>query len=56
MQKLNLPEYSFRMKTENGKDYIFDGLRKKYIWLSPEEWVRQNFVRYYLEEKSALLR
>jgi len=52
MQKLNLPEYSFRLKTSGGKDYIFDMLRKKFVRLNPEEWVRQNFIRFLLSEKN----
>jgi hypothetical protein len=52
MQKLNLPEYSFRLKTSNGKDFIFDTLRKKFVRLTPEEWVRQNFVQFLLSEKN----
>jgi len=51
MQKLNLPEYSFRTKNTNGKDYIFDPLRKKFVRLTPEEWVRQNFVKFMISEK-----
>jgi len=51
MQKLNLPEYSFRIKTTEGKDYIFDSLRKKFVRLTPEEWVRQNFVQFLVTEK-----
>ena len=51
MQKLNLPEYSFRIKTENGKQFIFDTIRKKFIVLTPEEWVRQNFIQYLKKEK-----
>ncbi len=51
MQKLNLPEYSFRIKTAEGKLMIFDSLRKKYVRLTPEEWVRQNFVRFLVTEK-----
>ncbi len=51
MQKLNLPEYSFRIKTTTGKDYIFDSLRKKFVRLTPEEWVRQNFVQFLVTEK-----
>lgn len=51
MQKLNLPEYSFRIKNENGKDSIFDELRKKFVRLTPEEWVRQNFIRFLTDEK-----
>jgi type I site-specific restriction endonuclease len=51
MQKLNLPEYSFRIQTIRGKDYIFDALRKKFIRLTSEEWVRQNFVQFLITEK-----
>jgi hypothetical protein len=46
MQKLNLPEYDFRIKTEDGKTAIFDVIRKKFVVLTPEEWVRQNFIQY----------
>jgi hypothetical protein len=45
MQKLNLPEYSFRIKTTEGKEFIFDSLRKKFVRLTPEEWVSRNFVQ-----------
>lgn len=51
MQKLNLPEYSFRIKTTEGKPLIFDSLRKKFVKLTPEEWVRQNFVQFLVTEK-----
>jgi hypothetical protein len=51
MQKLNLPEYSFRFKTTNGKQTIFDTLRRKFVRLTPEEWVRQNFVQFLISEK-----
>lgn len=51
MQKLNLPEFSFRIKTENDKTYIFDTLRKKFTRLTPEEWVRQNFVQFLISVK-----
>ncbi len=51
MQQLNLPEYNFTLKTENGKQYIFDSIRRKYILLTPEEWVRQNFIQYLIHEK-----
>ena len=51
MVKLNLPEYKFRIqKTEKGIR-IFDSVRKKFITLTPEEWVRQNFIRYLIQEK-----
>jgi hypothetical protein len=51
MQKLNLPEYSFRIKTTEGKTFLFDALRKKFVRLTPEEWVRQNFVQFLIIEK-----
>ena len=51
MQNLNLPEYSFRTKTEGDKNFIFDSIRKKYVVLTPEEWVRQNFIQYLKVEK-----
>ncbi|QIA08558.1 type I restriction enzyme HsdR N-terminal domain-containing protein [Draconibacterium halophilum] len=52
MYKLNLPEYTFRTKTENTKTLIFDSIRKKFVVLTPEEWVRQNFIQYLIKEKN----
>lgn len=40
------PEPKFKMKNENGKQYIFDNIRKAWLLLTGEEWVRQNFVNY----------
>lgn len=51
LQKLNLPSYSFRTRQEDDKTYIFDEIRKKFLLLTPEEWVRQNFIRYLVAEK-----
>ncbi|SHN05760.1 type I restriction enzyme HsdR N-terminal domain-containing protein [Polaribacter sp. KT 15] len=51
MQKLNLPNYNFRIKSNENNMLIFDILRKKFLVLTPEEWVRQHFVLYLLEEK-----
>ena len=51
MEALNLPTYSFSLKSKDGRNYIFDAIRKKYIVLSPEEWVRQNFIQYLIREK-----
>jgi len=51
LQKLNLPEYAFRTKTENGRAMIFDGIRKKFVVLTPEEWVRQHFIQFLKNEK-----
>lgn len=51
--KLNLPEYGFRTRTNNQqKVEIFDEIRKKFLALTPEEWVRQNFIKYLVEEKN----
>jgi type I site-specific restriction endonuclease len=51
MLQLNLPSYSFRIKIQNDKQFIFDNQRKKFVTLTPEEWVRQNFIRFLIEEK-----
>lgn len=51
MLQLNLPQYSFRIKKQNEKLIIFDSQRKRYVALTPEEWVRQNFIRFLIEEK-----
>jgi len=51
MKKLNLPPYSFKIKSKENKLYIFDMLRKKNVILTPEEWVRQNFIQYLIVEK-----
>lgn len=51
MQKLNFPDYTFRFKSSENKVAIFDEIRKKFIVLTPEEWVRQHVVKYLLEEK-----
>jgi type I site-specific restriction endonuclease len=48
---LNLPQYTFRIKEKLGKKLIFDGFRRRWVALTPEEWVRQNFARYLTEEK-----
>ena len=52
MQKLNLPNYKFKLKSNENKTLIFDNLRKKYMVLTPEEWVRQHFVHFLIEEKN----
>ena len=51
MQQLNFPSYNFRFKNSENKVAIFDAIRKKFIILTPEEWVRQHVVHYLLEEK-----
>ena len=52
MQKLNLPIYSIKLKKEGNKTLVFDPIRKKHIVLTPEEWVRQNFIQFLIEEKN----
>jgi hypothetical protein len=46
MLSIQFPEPAFQLKKEKEKDFIFDPLRKKWLLLTPEEWVRQNFVQY----------
>ncbi|NDW18474.1 hypothetical protein D0T53_06040 [Dysgonomonas sp. 216] len=52
MFELNLPTYNFKLKRENGIVRIWDNLRRKYIVLTPEEWVRQHFVNYLISQKA----
>ena len=51
MQKLNFPEYHFRFKSKENKRLIFDEIRKKFIILTPEEWVRQHVIHYLVKDK-----
>ena len=52
MQHLNLPEYQFNIKKKGHVGLvILDTLRKRWVALTPEEWVRQNFVRYLIEDR-----
>ena len=51
MQKLNFPSYSFRFKNSENKVSIFDEIRKKFIILTPEEWVRQHVVQVFIRRK-----
>ena len=48
---LNFPAYPFKLKQEAGKTFIFDELRKRFLVLTPEEWVRQHLVKFLIEEK-----
>ena len=52
MQELNFPSYAFRLKSSENKTLIFDIIRKNYVVLTPEEWVRQHVLRFLLEEKN----
>jgi type I site-specific restriction-modification system R (restriction) subunit len=51
MQALNFPEYHFRISLVEGKEKIFDPVRKKFVSLTPEEWVRQNLIAYLIENR-----
>ena len=52
MQQLNFPSYSFRFKNSENIVSIFDAIRKKFIILTPEEWVRQHVVQFLMTEKN----
>jgi hypothetical protein len=49
--KLSYPEHKFRLKEGEGVKFIFDELRKRWLKLTPEEWVRQHFVHYLITTK-----
>lgn len=51
MEQLNLPAYQANIKKINGMVKIMDCLRRKFVALTPEEWVRQNFIHYLIEHK-----
>ncbi len=51
MQKLQLPDYGFRTRQGRGKQWIFDEFRRKWVVLTPEEWVRQHFLKYLVAVK-----
>lgn len=51
MFNLNLPEYPLKIKNINNKKYIFDALRKEYVALTPEEYVRQRFTAFLINTK-----
>ncbi len=50
MKQLNLPSYSFKISEKKDQELIFDPVRRKFVKLTPEEWVRQNFVQYLIHE------
>ncbi|MBJ6369187.1 type I restriction enzyme HsdR N-terminal domain-containing protein [Snuella sedimenti] len=52
MQDLNFPKFSFRFKSSENKISIFDSIRKKFVILQPEEWVRQHCLHYLMHVKS----
>ena len=51
MEPLNFPAYRFEIKNRENKPYIFDQIRKKWVVLQPEEWVRQHCIAFLLETK-----
>lgn len=53
--ELNLPKYQVKLKKEADKHFIFDDVRKKYLVLTPEEWVRQHFIHFLQSDKKVPL-
>ena len=51
MTQLNLPPADLRLSQREGQTYVFDTLRRRYIRLTPEEWVRQHFVHFLINHK-----
>ncbi len=49
MEALNLPAYTCKIKQSQNKFWIYDAIRKKYLVLTPEEWVRQHFINYLVQ-------
>lgn len=50
LRQLNFDNYEYRLKEEEGKQFIFDPIRKKFLVLTPEEWVRQNTIMHLHHE------
>lgn len=48
---LNLPPFDIKIAVKDGKNTVFDVIRRRYVALTPEEWVRQHFVHFLLEQK-----
>lgn len=46
MKKLNLPAFDYKLKKQDDRLFIFDPIRRKYLVLTPEEWVRQHLLHY----------
>lgn len=49
---IHYPEPAFRVKKQAGNDFLFDTIRKRWLLLTPEEWVRQNFIQYLVQVKN----
>ena len=52
MFRLNLPPYPIKIQEKGEKRQIFDFLRRKWVALTPEEWVRQHFTHFLVEQKN----
>jgi len=50
MLKIEYPAHPFKIKQEGGRDIIWDAVRKKWVQLTPEEWVRQNFIQFLIQQ------
>ena len=50
MIKVNYPLFQYKIKGEENKELIFDEVRKRWVRLTPEEWVRQNMIQYLLQD------
>ena len=55
MEKLNFHDFDFSFKSKENKTYIFDPIRKKWLVLNPEEWVRQHCIQLLLKTKNVPL-
>ena len=55
MIQLNFPEYDIKIIEKDGKPSVFDPVRKKYVALTPEEWVRQHVIRFLAAGKNVPL-
>lgn len=51
MIKIVFPSPTFQIKEEDEKEFIFDAIRKQWVRLTPEEWVRQNLLQYFIQTK-----
>lgn len=51
LPRLNFPHYNFRLRENNSRPEIFDEVRKSWVTLTPEEWVRQHVMKWIVEEK-----
>lgn len=49
MVKVDFPKFDYKIKQLENREFIFDELRKQWVRLTPEEWVRQNFIQYMVQ-------